>query len=70
MEMTLIIMGLVVWYLVGMYSFYYWWTKDHDLTTDELGLMFCVALAGVITWFLGRSIHGNNKSQTVFKKRE
>ncbi|MGK0446529.1 MAG: hypothetical protein ACJA2M_000298 [Polaribacter sp.] len=71
-----IILGLAIWYLIGMYSFYYWWTKDNDINTDPelLCLWMATGLLGVLNWFVGMSIHNGEpikgKYRTLFKKRE
>ena len=69
----MIIIGLVVWYLIGIYSFYYWWTKDNDIDADPdlLTLWAFTGFLGVGSWFIGKSIHSDNpiKYRTLFKKR-
>jgi hypothetical protein len=70
-----IILGLAIWYLIGMYSFYYWWTKDHNINTNPklLSLWFSVGLLGIASWFICRGLHSGkpskNDSITLFKNR-
>jgi hypothetical protein len=71
----MIIIGFSLWYLIGLYSFYYWWTKDGDITADPeiITLWLIVGLAGVIAWFIGMSIHKDPQSKepiVLFKKRK
>tara|TARA_R110000803_G_C11822307_1_gene302142 strand:+ start:406 stop:633 length:228 start_codon:yes stop_codon:yes gene_type:complete len=73
----MITIGFAVWYLIGLYSFYYWWTKDYDIELDVevIGLWICVASLGWITWFIGKSLHSKNtfedkKPIVLFKKRK
>lgn len=75
MNETLLIVLLAVWYLIGLYSFYFWWRKDCDITTDPeiLCMWFAVGFFGVFTWFIGKSIHTEQKPikyRTLFKKKE
>jgi len=71
---TYIIAGLIIWYLIGLYSFYYWWTKDEDLTTDSeiLWLWFGSGFLGLVVYFIGKNIEDGEKPikhRIIFKKR-
>jgi len=61
---------MVLWYLIGCYSFYYWWTKDFDLTTNELMAMFGIGFSGPFAWFIGLNIHDGDGKYIIFKKRK
>lgn len=74
MNETLLIILFTVWYLIGILSFYYWFTKDCDilLNFEHISLWIAIGLFGVIAWFIGRSIHSDKevKYRTLFKKRK
>tara|TARA_R110000850_G_scaffold154363_1_gene277859 strand:- start:935 stop:1174 length:240 start_codon:yes stop_codon:yes gene_type:complete len=60
--------GFAVWYLIGLYSFYYWWTKYEDITADtELIVVWLVmGFFGVLIWIIIlTSIH-----EEAFKRKE
>jgi hypothetical protein len=69
------IIGFLIWYGIGLYSFYYWWTNEHDITTDAdiLSTWALAGFMGVLSWYFGRRIHGKPRTKTpriLFKKRE
>lgn len=70
---VLSIFGL--WTVIGTASGIYWWTKDHDLTTEQLFLLLLWALLGPIAFYAGWSIHGAHESKeskpplVIFKRQ-
>ena len=64
----LIIILALIHFLTGFYSFVYWWTKDHDFTTDDIwfALLFG-SLFGPLSFIVGWSIHGK---KTIIKKKK
>jgi hypothetical protein len=71
--------GFAVWYLIGLYSFYYWWTKDDDITADtELIVVWLITgFFGLLWWFIGWFIHKDYETPVedkepivLFKKRK
>jgi hypothetical protein len=64
--MLLLYLIAFVWYAFGVASFIFWWTSDHDLTTDEIVSCFCAGLLGPITWIV-RVAHG--EPVTLVRKR-
>lgn len=66
--MMTIILIILLWYLIGFFSFVYWWTRDFDFTTKELYQAMVCGFLGIITWFIGMSIH--SKGETILKKRK
>lgn len=75
MNTVLIIIGIVSWYVIGVYSFYYWWTKDYDLTDEDLVICFFAGFVGIGSWFIGRSLHKDlnpkeNNRVVIFPKKE
>ena len=71
--------GFAVWYLIGLYSFHYWWTEDADITLDGqlIGIWLSMGCFGLITWFIGWFIHKDYETSVedkepivLFKKRK
>jgi hypothetical protein len=57
--MTLAILVLVSWYILGISGFIFWWTKEHDLDTGAMGAGLLFALIGPLTWIVGWFVHGD-----------
>tara|TARA_R110000796_G_scaffold103594_1_gene213002 strand:+ start:512 stop:742 length:231 start_codon:yes stop_codon:yes gene_type:complete len=73
----MIIIGFAVWYLIGFYSFYYWWTKKDDITADPelIVAWLVVGLGGVLSWFMLMSFYNDSSTEdkkpiVLFKKRK
>jgi len=43
---------VLVWYAIGVLGFIYWWTKDSDLTINEIPIVFLMGFLGLLTWWL------------------
>ncbi len=71
MEISTIIILLVIWYIIGIISFIYWWTKDFDLTMNEFLPMLGLGVGGPTIWIIGWAIHGDNllDNRIIFKKK-
>ena len=70
----MLILGTIIWYIIGISSFIYWWTTDYDLELNVsliLGLII-IGLVGPIAFLIGYSIHGkpNPKAIVLIKKRK
>jgi hypothetical protein len=65
MIVLLIIIALLTWYLLGLWSFVHWWTSQNDLTTDDISLAIIVGFLGPIAYLSGWIIHGRNKVKTI-----
>jgi len=59
---------IILWYLIGAYGFYYWWTKESDIETTDLILMILSGFFGVFIWVLYFLYKGESK--VIFKKRK
>ena len=71
--MTMILLCLAAWLIIGAFGFIYWWTKDEDLTNNEVVLIVGGALAGPLARIVGYTIHGVSEdagSRVIFKKRK
>lgn len=64
--MTLIII-ILIWYIIGLFSFIYWWTRDYNFTTKELPTCLFASILGPITFLVGAGIHGKI---VIFRKRK
>lgn len=49
---------LIPWWILGIISFVYWWTKDHSLTWCDLLIGMVIASGGPLMWFMGWLTHG------------
>lgn len=70
---TLIVIFIVLWLITGWAGFVYWWTKEYDYTYSDIPISILVAFMGIISWFAGRSIHGDVKEKEhkpIFKRVE
>jgi hypothetical protein len=65
--MLLLYLIAFVWYAFGVASFIFWWTREFDLTTEEIGTCLYAGLLGPIAWILGSTIHG--ETVTPVRKR-
>lgn len=55
----------LIWYLVGICSFIYWWTKDHDFDMSLIFICFIEALFGPFTFLFGWLIHGDHSKRKI-----
>lgn len=62
-----VLFGLGLWYVSGVASFVYWWTKDDDFTGDTLPTAMAVGIFGPVAFLMGLSIHGGN--QVIISRR-
>ncbi len=69
--MSLKLILLLLWYVSGLVSFIYWWTKDHDFELLEIPMAISIGALGPIAFVLGASIHSSRRppSIVIFKKR-
>lgn len=51
-------LGVCVWWVVGSVGMAYWWTKEHDLTTNTVPTMMLGGVLGPTAWLWGCAIHG------------
>lgn len=53
-----LVIGLIVWYLIGIAGFIYWCTKDYEITWSDVPTMLMAGCTGPVAWFYGWQIHG------------
>ncbi len=59
---------IVLWYAVGVASFIYWWTRDYDFTTGELGLALLEGIIGPLAFIFGAIMHSKGTYVLVNKR--
>lgn len=64
----MMIILIIIWFLVGFYSFVYWWTKDRNFTTNIVWFAFLVSFFGPFTFIAGWIIHGERFNKGISKK--
>lgn len=67
MEILFLILILVLWYVIGVASFIYWWTKDHNLTLSDALFSLLIGIGGVGTFLAGFFIHSDSSEKTEAK---
>ena len=71
MTTTIIIISIITWYVCGVLSFVYWWTKDFNFKTDDLYFSLLIGFIGPIGFPIGWAIHRDKKDDKVLiKKRD
>lgn len=69
MNIFLIIVGSIIWYVIGCASFIYWWTNEYDFETSTVLVALCAGLIGPIAFLVGWGIHGSYQDKVLIKKR-
>lgn len=64
-----ILLFLAAWYLSGVGSFIWWWTKDYNFGPTEAFMSIFIGLVGPIAFFLGWVIHGDKPTTVLIKRR-
>jgi len=66
-----VILLILLWFITGCGSFWFWWTKVRDLTLEELPIMFLCGFTGPFSFLIGWAIHGTRsyRGKVVFKQR-
>lgn len=70
MTITLI---AIAWFALGVASFIYWWTKDHDFNLSIIPVAVLAGTIGPFAWPLGWIIHGEpyrHGGYVIKKKRK
>ena len=69
--MSLKLIVLLLWYLSGVASFIYWWTKDFDFELRYIPVAMLSGLIGPLAFVLGAFFHGDGvwPSKIIIKKR-
>lgn len=59
---------IFLWLVSGAASFIWWWTKDYDLTINEIWLIMLSLIGGPLVFFVGWLIHGD-ENEILIRKR-
>ncbi|KWH03710.1 hypothetical protein WT58_24050 [Burkholderia territorii] len=60
----------LAWYLSGVGSFIFWWTRQHDFTTGEVILAGLLGLVGPIAFIMGAIVHADRVERVLIKRRK
>lgn len=44
---------IITWYVIGVVSFIYWWTEDHDFRLNEIPMLILFGSLGPVTFLMG-----------------
>lgn len=44
---------IITWYIIGVASFIYWWTEDHDFRLNEIPMLVLFGSLGPVTFLMG-----------------
>jgi hypothetical protein len=50
-------LGAVCWWLMGFFSFRYWWTKDHTFEPEDMFVATIIGFCGPVTFLIGFFLH-------------
>lgn len=64
----MLILFSILWYFMGVTSFIYWWSKDFDFTTNQLGLALLVGFIGPFAFPMGYFIHNASYDKDIKKR--
>ena len=68
--MILTILGIVIYYAIGVYGFIYWWTMEFDLNHEDLLLTALAGMLGPLTWLVGWAVHAKTPDKTIIKRKK
>lgn len=61
------ILLITIWFLLGLCSCVYWWTKDSDFTVGDIGFALLVSVSGPFSFVVGWGMH-SKESNKIFDK--
>ena len=69
---TIVLISGLLWYACGVASFIFWWTKEFELTTDDLIFALFIGFFGPIAFGMGWTVHGDDtvKDRVIKKRRD
>lgn len=65
----MLILGIISWYLSGVFSFIYWWTSDYDYRGTDIPITLLMGIAGPIAFLMGWCIHSKKNTRVLIKMR-
>jgi len=70
MDIILIVASVLVWFFIGAYSFYWFWTSEDDFTNRELTPMIICGIFGVFGLVVSFIALYETSDKILFKKRK
>jgi hypothetical protein len=61
---------ILLWFIVGASGFIFWWTRNFDLTTNEIFIFVPTGLLGPLSWLIGWFLHESKAPRTLIKRRK
>jgi len=65
----IILLMVVGWYVSGVASFIFWWTRDYDLALGDAVFGLFVGAAGPFAWGIGWVVHGRSSKEIIVLRR-
>jgi hypothetical protein len=65
----MILLVFIAWYLIGIASFLFWWSREFAITTTDLSVSLAIGLTGPIAWILGYSLHHRRANIDFFGRK-
>jgi len=56
----------ITWYLIGVSSFYFWWTREFEFTKYDIPIAYLSGVLGPIAWINGYSVQGKRTNHNFF----
>ena len=60
--------AIICWWVTGMWSFKYWYTKDYSITMAITPVWALSGVCGPLGYSLGWMIHGEGEDFVIVKK--
>ena len=70
MDVILIVAAFLVWFFIGAYSFYWFWTSKYDLESENLMTMILCGICGVFGLIAVFISFYEASNKILFKKRK
>jgi high-affinity Fe2+/Pb2+ permease len=65
-----VVLAVLAWWTVGVAGYVFWWTREHDLQSDDLAVGLFIGLAlGPLAWLVGWHVHGSHNRRTLMRRR-
>lgn len=68
--MMLLALAIFCWFVSGVSAFIFWWTAQHDFTTEEIGTALLMGIVGPFAFWIGWMVHGTRYPQVLIPKRK
>jgi hypothetical protein len=65
----MILLVFIAWYLMGIASFLFWWSREFNIITNDLFMSLIVGVLGPTAWMLGYIMHSNVTNTNFFGRK-